>query len=174
MITMRHFMEAVDYRITEGSDYGWNCYGHNAYQLDSWDGDNDDGYSIGIVFDRVTQLVYQMDAHDYKNSRAYRWIHPDYKKKNDQETRERMIDADEAWDDVRYVDLEVADDMLEKARAIASGRDYDTRVQIPLDIDDSTLLGLFMEAHRQDITLNELVCRALEQEIRRVNNGQYA
>lgn len=165
MITIKDFMEVVGYRITEGSDYGWNCYGHNAYQLDSWNG-NQDGYSIGIVFDTDTQVVYQMDAHDYKNSRAYRWIHPDYKKKNDQETLERMVDADEAWDDVRYVDLEVADDMLEKARAIASDLDYDTRVSVPIDLDDSELLHLALAAHKEDVTLNQYIGKILEQAVK--------
>jgi len=166
MITIKDFMEVVGYRITEGSDYGWTCFGPNAYQLDSWDGDNDNGYSVGVVFDRVTQLVYQMDAHDYKNSRAYRWIHPDYKKKNDQETLERMVDADEAWDDVRYVDLEVADDMLEKARAIASDLDYDTRVSVPIDLDDSELLHLALAAHKEDVTLNQYIGKILEQAVK--------
>ena len=165
MITIKDFMEVAGYRITEGSDYGWNCYGPNAYQLDSWNG-NQDGYSIGIVFDTDTQVVYQMDAHDYKNSRAYRWIHPDYKKKNDQETLERMIDADEAWDDVRYVDLEVADDMLEKARAIASDLDYDTRVSVPIDLDDSELLHLALAAHKEDVTLNQYIGKILEQAVK--------
>lgn len=166
MITIKDFMQVVNYRITEGSDYGWTCFGPNAYQLDSWDGDNDNGYSVGVIFDRVTQLVYQMDAHDYKNSRAYRWIHPDYKKKNDQETLERMIDADEAWDDVRYVDLEVADDMLEKARAIASDLDYDTRVSVPIDLDDSELLHLALAAHKEDVTLNQYIGKILEQAVK--------
>jgi len=165
MITIKDFMQVVNYRITEGSDYDWTCFGPNAYQLDSWNG-NQDGYSIGIVFDTDTQVVYQMDAHDYKNSRAYRWIHPDYKKKNDQETLERMIDADEAWDDVRYVDLEVADDMLEKARAIASDLDYDTRVSVPIDLDDSELLHLALAAHKEDVTLNQYIGKILEQAVK--------
>lgn len=171
MITMRDFMETVNYRITEGSDYGWTCYGPNAYSLDSWDGDNDNGYSIGIVFDRVNQVVYQMEAHDYKNSRAYRWIHPDYKKKYDAETDKRLIDGDEAWDDVKYTELEVADDMLEKAEAIADGVDYDTRVSVQFEIDDDSLLHLCMEAHRQDVTLNDLVCNMLRKEIEGKQNA---
>jgi hypothetical protein len=34
MISLKEWMELVDYRITEGSDYGWNCYGHDAHMLD--------------------------------------------------------------------------------------------------------------------------------------------
>ena len=41
MITLKEWMELVDYRITEGSDYCWSCYGPDAYSLDSWNGDQD-------------------------------------------------------------------------------------------------------------------------------------
>ena len=38
MITMKEWMELVDYKITEGDSYGWSCYGPNSYQLSSWNG----------------------------------------------------------------------------------------------------------------------------------------
>ena len=51
MITIKEWMELVDYKITEGSTYGWQCYGPNAYCLDSWNGVYDDGgYSFSIIF----------------------------------------------------------------------------------------------------------------------------
>ena len=68
-IMIKQFMETVNYRITEGSDYGWQCYGHNAYMLDSWNGEQD-GHSLTIIFDTKTQEVYEVQAHDYVNQRA--------------------------------------------------------------------------------------------------------
>lgn len=168
MITMRDFMETVNYRITEGSDYGWTCYGPNAYSLDSWNGDNDAGYSISIVFDTVTQLVYEMDACDYKHRRAYRWIHPDFKKKYEAETEKRLIDHDEAWDDVKYTDLEIVDDMLNKAQAIVDGEDYDTRVSIPIELPDTELMVLFKMAHERDMKFNDFVEDVLKTELARL------
>lgn len=56
MITLKEFMELVDYRITEGSDYMWSCYGPNAHRLDSWNGDHD-GHSVSIIFDTQSQNV---------------------------------------------------------------------------------------------------------------------
>lgn len=159
---MRDFMETVNYRITEGSDYGWTCYGTNAYSLDSWDGDQD-GHSIGIVFDTKTQVVYEMNAHDYTNSRAYRWIHPDFVKKYQAETEKRSIDRDEAWDDVKYTDLEVVADMLEKSRAIVNGEEYDTRVSVPIELPEEELMILFKMAHERDMTFNEFVEEVITQ-----------
>jgi hypothetical protein len=30
MLTVKEWMELVDHRITEGSDYGWMCFGPDA------------------------------------------------------------------------------------------------------------------------------------------------
>lgn len=156
MITLKEFMEIVDYRITEGGDYGWQCYGHDAYMLDSWNGEQD-GHSFTIIFDTKTQEVYEVQAHDYVNQRAYRLINPEYAKKNKKEARKRGINKDEAWDDVNYIDLEVDDDFIQKCLAIAAGEVYDTRISVPLELDKDQMYQLMVMAHEQDKTLNEMV-----------------
>ena len=90
MITLKDFMEVVDYRITEGSDYGWQCFGPDAYCLDSWNGDQH-GHTVSITFDTRTQEVYQVQAYDYKNTRAYRMTNPDYKADFDAECENRDV-----------------------------------------------------------------------------------
>jgi hypothetical protein len=165
MITIKDFMEVVDYRITEGSDFLWQCFGPNAYCLDSWNS-NFEGYSIGITFDTKHQTVYKFEAHDYSRNNSYRWIHPDWKEIAANEARNRGIDHSEAWDDVKYIDLDLAEDMLEKARAIANGVDYDERIKVPLELPDSLMNKLFRLAHEQDITLNELVENILKEELK--------
>jgi hypothetical protein len=156
MISLKQFMETVNYRITEGSDYGWQCYGHDAYMLDSWNGEQD-GHSLTIIFDTKNQEVYEVQAHDYVHNRAYRLINPDYAKKNKKEAKKRNVSRKEAWDDVDYVDLETDEDFLEKAQAIVNGTDYDTRVQVPLELDDDTMFQMMRMAHERDLTLNEFV-----------------
>ena len=175
MLTIKDFMETVNYRITEGSDYMWNCFGYNAYRLDSWNGDQD-GHTISIVFDTRTQEVYEVEAFDYKRNRAYRMINPAYRAVFDEEVESRDV-ADEAWemDDgtpVKFVDLEVADDFLEKARALVAGEDYDTNVLVPLNLEKDQLFDLMLMAHERNITLNQLVEEVLRVEIERLENGQ--
>ena len=150
---MKEWMELVNYRITEGSDYCWQCYGPNAYHLDSWNGDQD-GHSFTIIFDTKDQTVYEVQAHDYLHQRAYRMINEDFQKKNKKEAKRRDINKDEAWDDVNYVDLDVDDDFIQKCLAIAAGEDYDTRVSVPLDLSDEDMFELMKQAHENDITLN--------------------
>ena len=162
MITMKEWMELIDYKITEGSDYCWQCYGPNAYALDSWNGiHGTDGYSFSIIFSTKTQKVYEVSVCDYTNNRAYRMINPSKVEKHRKEATERGSSINEAWDDVDYVDLEVVEDFMEKSRAIRAGVDYDTRISVPLDLPDDLLLEAAMNAHRQGITLNEYINNAL-------------
>ena len=172
MITIKDFMEAVDYRITEGSEYQWKCFGPDAYRLDSWNGEQD-GHTISIVFDTKTQVVYQAEAYDYSNNRAYRLQNPVYQTDHEYEAKERNIDPNEAMEDiegksVKYIELEVDEDFLEKTRAIVAGKEYDTRVQVELVLEDEMLYNLLKLAHEQDITLNQLFENILIEEIDRV------
>ena len=164
MITVKDFMELVDYRITEGGTYCWNCYGPNAYSLDFWNQDQD-GFTVCIVFDTKNQTVYQAEAFDYSRERAYRLINPDYKKAHDEEAKQRNVDGDQAWDEVQFVDLETEEDFLSKARAIINGEDYDTRVSIPVDFTDEELLKYMTMAHERDMTFNQFVEEALRHAI---------
>ena len=166
MITMKEWMELVDYKITEGSDFGWQCYGPNAYALDSWNGvHGKGGYSFSIVFSTKTQKVYEVSVCDYTNDRAYRMINPSKVEKHRKEATGRGVNLNEAWDDVDYVDLEVVDDFIQKCLAIKAGEDYSTDVSVPLDLPDDLLLEAAMNAHRQNITLNEYINNALREMI---------
>jgi hypothetical protein len=173
MITLKEFMEVVDYKITEGSDFCWNCYGPNAYRLDSWNQEQE-GHTVSIVFDTRTHEVYEASAYDYRRDRAYRLINSDYKEAHTSEAQSRDVNENQAWDDVNYVDLEADDDFIQKALAIVANEDYDTRVEVPLDLDDDTLFGLMKMAHERDITLNQLVEDILRTEIDRLENQRIA
>ena len=166
MITLKEWMKIVDYRITEGSDYCWHCYGNDVHMLDSWNGEQD-GHSFTVIFDTKTQVVYEVQAHDYVHNRAYRMINPDFQKTNKKEAKKRDIDKNNAWDDVNYVDIEVDDDFFQKCLAIKAGEDYDTRVSVPMDFSDEELLTYMKLAHDLDITLNQLVEQALREAIDR-------
>ena len=173
MITIKEWMELVDYKITEGGEYGWGCYGPNSYQLSSWNGiHGNGGYSFNIVFSTKSQKVYEVEVCDYTNNRAYRIINPDYVKKHHKEAEARGINLKEAWDDVDYVDLDVDDDFFQKALAIKAGESYDTRVQVPVDFSDEDLLKYMKMAHDRDMTFNELVEEALRHAIEEVKAGR--
>lgn len=153
MITLQQWMELVDCKITEGSE--WYSNVPNLYSLTSWN-ERQDGYSLTIVFaPKDSQRVYLVEVSDYKNNRAYRLIDPEIKS-----------DA-KAYDEVDFVDLESDEDFLEKARAIIAGEEYDTRVSIPVDMPDEELLRCMMAAHKMDITFNQFIELALREVLKK-------
>jgi hypothetical protein len=174
MITMKEWMELVDYKITEGSDYGWQCYGPNAYCLDSWNGvHGKGGYSFSIVFSTKTQKVYEVSVCDYTNDRAYRMIAENKLDKHRKEANARDVNLNEAWDSVDYVDLEVDDDFIQKCLAIKAGEDYSTDISIPIDLPDDVLMFAFKQAHEKNMTFNDFVNQVLRDFIDKVNKGEY-
>ena len=151
MLTLKEWMELVDYKITEGSDYYTNVPG--LYSMSSWN-EQQDGFSFFIAFDpKDNQRVYAVEACDYANNRAYRIKDP-------------AIELDKtAWDDVEFTELDVDDDFIQKALAIKAGEEYDTRVSVPLELEDDLLFELMKQAHERDITLNQMVEQVLREVI---------
>jgi hypothetical protein len=171
---MKEWMELVDYKITEGGDYGWQCYGPNAYTLDSWNGvHGKGGYSFSIVFSTKTQKVYEVSMCDYTNDRAYRMIVENKQDKHRKESKSRAVNLNQAWDDVDYVDLDVDDDFFQKALSIRAGEDYDDTVCVPLDLPDDLLMFAFKAAHEQNLTLNEWMNQMLRNFVDQVEAGEY-
>jgi len=174
MITIKEWMELVDYKITEGDTYGWNCFGPNAYQLSSWNGlHNRGGWSFNIVFSTKSQKVYEVSVCDYTNNRAYRMINPKFVEKHRKESIARGVNLNEAWDDIEYVDLEVDDDFIQKCLAIRAGEDYSTDVLLPLDLPEDLLMFAFKQAHAENMTFNDWMNKMLREFIDKVEKGQY-
>ena len=73
--------------------------------------------------------------------------------------------ANQAWDDVDFVDLDVVDDFIQKALAIKAGEDYDTRISLSLELDEKLVIKLMQMAHEEDISLNKLIEKILKEVI---------
>ena len=112
-----------------------------------------------------------MQAWDFDAQREYRWIHPDYLEAYRKEAKSRGIKRRKSIDDRKYIDLEVAEDILGKSRSIFLGEEYDTRVIVPLDLEDDLLFQLMKLAHEADMTLNDFVAYILRQEIDKAKNA---
>lgn len=161
--------ETFQHRITGGSEYGWDCYGSN-----TWSIDYTSKYAHGyVIFDTVTQRVYEVNVSpafgawgtDEHEPKPYRYIDPDYRLSHATEAEDRNVAFNQAWDDTNWVDLETEEDFIEKATKMFIGETFDTRVSVPLDLDNETILILTMEAHKRDITLNQMVEELLREMI---------
>ena len=147
-----------EHKITGGGTYGWNCYPN------PWTIDYSSNYAYGyVIFNIGTGKVYEVsvspnaDAWNGKEPKPYRYINPEYQDAYYAEAENRKIDPCEAWDDVKWIDLETKEDFIEKATKMFKGESFDTRIQVPIDLDNDTMLKLCMEAHERNITLNDMV-----------------
>ena len=172
MIKINDFFELIDFKVIQGFDYGWNCFGPNAFMFCSHD-DSKTGqtWESSIVFDTKTQEVYRIEICDYDNNRAYTWMPPTSCEKYDLKLKgyetETNTSGEVAWDDVKFTRLDLEEDFLTKARAIIKGEEYDTRVEVQINLSYDELFRLMDMAHRADKTLNEFVAELLEEFVKK-------
>ena len=165
-LKLKDFLNVVDFRVTDSGKFLWPCYGENALALDSWNGKHDkEGMSIHCIFDTETTCVYEMQAWDYSRNREYRWIDPDYVNAYHNVAKTLKVDTHQSIDDRKFIDLEVAEDIIEKATAIFNAQDYDSRIIVPLDLTEQEELTLMRAAHQADMSVNEYVENVLKAEI---------
>lgn len=172
MITLKEYLEAIDFKITGGSEYQWRCFGDKARYLDSADNEGLGDYSISAIFDSVDQTVYSIELWDYVNDREYRWINPMFVPAHMDACIQHNVDVHESCDGRNFVELDLASDILEKISKVVAGEPYDERVQIQVDMSEEDMLQYMKLAHSMDITFNELVEQALRQEIDRRKQGE--
>jgi hypothetical protein len=150
--------EILDHKIIDGSEYQWNCW-PNARFLDY----ETEYCHVSVVFNYKTQEIYQAEVTVKPDEwfpseiKPYRWLDPRFKDAMVAEAEERKTDHTQAWDNVKWVDLETEEDWLNKAEAISIGTGFDERIEVPLELDQDTITRLALEAHKRDITLNNMV-----------------
>jgi hypothetical protein len=171
-------IKAAKFKIDEGSEYLWNCYGVNARLLDfSKDKNAIDEGSVSCVFDDKTQQVYEVTIFT-RDNKSYRWIDPDYVDALKNECNKRDIPF-EFWGDDnenKWVNLDHTKDVFRKVEQVIETGNCDDDVTIDIDIDDESMLKLCLMAHERNITLNELMTEILQDAIDRakiiVENNQ--
>jgi hypothetical protein len=153
-MNIKEINEILDHRIFEGSEYGWSCYPNGRF-LDY----SSDHAQVSVVFSTENQRVYQAEIWPSEQSQLpiYRWIDPEFLPQYKAECKARGTEFDVALDAISYVDLEVEVDFLEKAQAIFNNKPFDPRILVQLDLEDDVILQLAIEAHKRDITINQMV-----------------
>ena len=165
MNTLINFLKAIDYKITDCTDYCWDCYGNNIRSMDS--------YNIGFsecsaIFTKNGGAIRELTMHDYENLRSYRWTDPQWVQARKAEALSMSMDDNTAYGDINFIELEMIEDMLEKMTAVTRGEKYDTRIMIPLEMTDKEFLEVARAAHALDITINAFFTMAIEEAIRKV------
>lgn len=155
---LKQINESFDHTIVEGSEYQWNCFGKNARFLDY----ENDYARATVVFDTKNQYIYEASVNSKESDETiYRYLSPDFKEKYLRECEVKDVDPAIAFDDVRFIDLEVEEDFLEKGKALFANKPFDKRIQIPLELSDEEFNSLAMMAHENDITINKMIEKIL-------------
>jgi hypothetical protein len=77
MITIKDWMEGVQYRVTDNWDFQWQCFGSNAMVLESdWEGSR----TYTITYDKTSLEVYEVCSYSQEDCTGLRWLNPEYKK----------------------------------------------------------------------------------------------
>jgi hypothetical protein len=157
-------LEAISSRISNSSQFLYSCFGSNEPR----------NYEFVDILEKpvgsfttdksgkVYEVVIEMPGKDG----CYRWLDPNFKDALEQETQMRGFDPKIAWDDVPFTDLETEEDILEKVKAICNNEEFDDRVIVPLDLSDDVFLAVAKEAHKRDITFNEMIAVILQTTIK--------
>ena len=167
-------IEEFEYKISGGDVYLWKCYGSNARILDMGKAEVG-GY---IIFDSESQYVYEVLV--WRDDDQYRWIDEHYVSAYKKEASERGINPKIAYDDVDYIDIDNENEMLHTIYKVRQGtmpprpkKESEEDGIVDVDLPDDVLLKLAMDAHKQNITLNEHVVNLMRAEIERVETQEH-
>ena len=165
MNTLTNFLKAIDYNITDSSDYNWECYGNEIRCIDSH---NVDITECSAMFTKNGGTIRELTMHDFEARRSYRWTDPQFEQARKDEANSIKVDDNIAYDELEFIELEMIEDMFEKMTAVTRGEEYDTRIMIPLDMTEQEFLEVARAAHALDITINAFFTMAVEEAIRKV------
>jgi hypothetical protein len=117
-ITLKDYLVSVNYSITDGAEFLWDCYGENALIISN-DKKRGNNFicSTGVVFDADKQTVYEMTVWDYEKNEQYRWISPRYSKKHREEEIKRGFVAGHSIDKLSFIEVTI-EKILSKAKEL--------------------------------------------------------
>ena len=125
-MTLMEIIRQCGARIRDSNEYLWQCFGHDARVLDF--ADTDGTVYCSVVFDTVTYNVYEVSMNVPGYDQAFRWLDPAFRSHYIAECVKRHIDPDQAWDQVKYIDID-EQTALEYAKDI--GETYYDNLPVP-------------------------------------------
>lgn len=156
---MEAYIKAIRYKITNGEEFLWECYGPNARYLES----SDDDYHISAIFDTETAQIYESSiSSTYSGDIRYRWIDLNYIEACKAEATSRGVDWMDFSDGQPWHMTDDFDDIIDKISKIPYGEEYDRRVVLTLDLEEDVKEMIETAAALQGITIDEFIERALK------------
>lgn len=171
-------MKAAQFKISEGAEYGWDCFGDKdeIYNLDfSETLGSFDTNSASAVFNRRTGKVYELTAFDRADN-CFRWIDPEHENVVKEEYVKRNLNFDLAYDSVEFINVNSEETILEILEILILNPDASEYLAPYLEQEDSiitismteTELALISKAaHLKNMTLNQFMIEAVKDKLKR-------
>lgn len=172
-MSLHDFFTLFDYKVTEGSDFCWNCFGPNSRFIELKY--NDIGGSV--VFSKLDQEIFQAEVYDEAKNLAYRWMPTQAKIDYFAECEKRNVPKMEAWDGCEFVDVDSVSEFYGIVKSLIEGEDPDEDfpeddLDVELDLPHNVIVFLALEAHKRNITLNEMINIVLREMLTKIENGE--
>jgi hypothetical protein len=161
---LKKILKLFDYKISDGSEFQWGCFGPNARYLD-FNSDTCIQNSVSVLYDTITTKVYQMDFCCESVEGVYTWVDPKYEVAHARECLRRGIEGN------KY-QCYSKESFLTMALDAYHGRTPDTDLALDVDVDLSAgdIHQLHLIAESKGITFDELVNEVLAQELEILKN----
>lgn len=163
-IKIKNYLSAVNYKIHEGYEYLWKCFGDNVYSLEYFE---EDIFSCSCVFDTKTSNVYVLEFWNYKTGQCFRWIDSSKEQDYINECNKRNLKFEEAIDGKNFVQCN-SNSIL---NLISDSVGVDKKENIEINLTEKETFELMKRAHELDITFNELVEDILWEAIEKNESG---
>lgn len=106
-ITLSGIASKLAWRVYEGSEFLWSCYGENCRYIDFKCKDDDwHTWEVSVIFDTATLHIREIVGHgsiwSLTENDPWKWHDPRFREAYLEECQSRKIKPDHAYDDVMY------------------------------------------------------------------------
>lgn len=167
-MNLHEFFTLFNYKITDGSEFLWKCFGDHARSIEL---SNDNVVGL-VVFSKLTQEIFQAEVYNETAAIAYRWMSPVNRDAYRSECTTRNVSFSEAWDGCDFIDVETPEAFMKKAQNLIDGEKPDECDEVEIKLSNDEIVALSLEAHKRNITLNEMMNVALREMLDKIESGE--
>lgn len=148
-------LSKIEYNVGEVSEFLWKSLGDcRIWAFNNIDNEEVGTFVVNKFGDVLALEVYH--TRDDEETVCYRWIQENHREEYLKEDLENSFGFNED-EKTKFIDLDEEEDCLEKLKAIVNLEDFDSRISVVIDIDDSDFIQISKMAHNADITFNQQV-----------------
>ncbi len=149
--------------ITGGSQFLWSCYGDYTHHIEF---ESDNGTPCNIVFNRLTNRVFEVCCDKPDGSGAWRWIDPQFKDAHTEEVKRRAIEDSTYECGPEFDEISSEKEILDLITLAFEDCEYEENI-ININASDETMAQIQAKADARGMTTQEFILETLLDHIKR-------